>query len=100
MSKHLILEIIILALLLFLLFFVLNPFDLFMPSMNVALAGCIALFLLLIVTTFFWQEKSGDEREEFHRARAAQVSFFAGASILTLGVFMNLLNHEVNPWLL
>lgn len=76
-----------------------NPFDIWMPSMLhmsmlavlVAAMGGIAVFML--------RELPADEREDVHRKHAGRAAFFAGAAILLIGIAVQTFAHRLDPWL-
>ncbi|MBP9781494.1 hypothetical protein KBC89_02460 [Candidatus Woesebacteria bacterium] len=78
----------------------LNPTQLLMPdSVNMLLiVGLILGFLGF--TSLFWREKASDEREAVHMQKAGRFSFFVGTSILVIGIVMQALRHDIDPWLL
>lgn len=76
-----------------------NPFEIWMPSMLhmsmlavvVAAAGAFGAFML--------REKAIDERDDAHRMHAGRAAFFAGAAILLLGITVQTFAHALDPWL-
>ena len=75
------------------------PTKLLMP---VSVEMIILLFLILFSLIFFslvWKEKFADERENLHRLHAGRVSFLVGSSVLVLGIVLQSLKHDVDPWL-
>lgn len=77
----------------------LRPPGLLMPKSTEMLV--VALFILscFAFLGFIWKEHAQDEREEAHQYTAARVSFFIGSLILTLGIILQALMHEIDPWL-
>lgn len=73
------------------------PF-LMLTSTQMVLVSLAALGFI-IWTGFYWQERVADEREELHRFLAGRLAYFVGASILMLGVLVQSLQHDVDPWL-
>lgn len=78
----------------------LNPTNLLMPdSVNLMLIlGLILGFLAFV--GLFWKEQTGDERETMHMQKSGRISFFVGATILVIGVVIQTLDHNIDPWLL
>ena len=78
----------------------LNPTHLLMPdSVNMLLImGLILGFLAFI--GLVWRENASDERDEVHKQKAGRVSFFIGAIVLVVGIVIQALHHEIDPWLL
>lgn len=93
-------EIIIGTIVLAILGIFLNPTNLLMPdSVNVMLIlGLILGFLGFI--GLFWREQPSDERDTVHMQKSGRVSFFVGATILVMGIVIQALNHDIDPWLL
>ncbi len=78
----------------------LNPTHLLMPdSINMMLIlGLIIGFLGFI--GLVWRERPNDEREVAHIGKAGRLSFFSGAAILVIGIVVQAVHHEIDPWLL
>jgi len=100
MKSNYLLEIFIPIILISLLVLLFDPFMVLMPSS----VQMLILVLVLIVFTFFslfiWKEKSTDEREIMHRNIASRFAYLASATVLTIGVLIQSLNHTLDPWLL
>lgn len=78
----------------------LNPTHLLMPdSINMLLILGLVLGFLSFVG-LFWRERANDEREAVHMQKAGRISFFVGSTLLVVGIVIQALNHEVDPWLL
>lgn len=77
----------------------LNPFDMWMPDMMVTSMLVIGLLVFGIFAGFMLQEKSGDERENSHRALAGRNAFLVGSSVLVLGILVQGYTHTVDGWL-
>jgi uncharacterized membrane protein YiaA len=92
-------EIIVTAILLVVFFILLNPFAWWMPDMMVMSLLFVALVLFGLFAAFILQEKAVDEREQQHRVTAGRVAFIAGTLILTIGIMIQSLTHQVDPWL-
>ncbi len=78
----------------------LNPTHLLMPdSVNMLLIlGLIIGFLGFI--GLVWREHASDEREVMHIGKAGRLSFFSGAAVLVIGIVIQAMQHEIDPWLL
>lgn len=98
--KNNVAESIITLVLAVLLVFLVNPLDLFMPSMMQMLAVALAGLLFLVFAGFVWREQVADEREELHRFLAARFAYLVGAGILMLAVLVQSLAHILDPWLI
>ncbi len=78
----------------------LNPTHLLMPdSVNMLLILALILGFLGFIG-LVWRENANDEREAVHMQKAGRVSFFVGAAVLVLGIVVQALEHEIDPWLL
>lgn len=78
--------------------FVLNPFDIFMPSaLTMTLSG-IFLALFVVFAAFMWREEARDEREAAHQAAAGRIGYLAGAAVLAVGLFTQSIRHDVDGW--
>ncbi len=78
----------------------LNPTHLLMPdSVNMMLIlGLIVGFLGFI--GLVWREHASDEREVLHIGKAGRWSFFSGAAVLVIGIVVQAMQHDIDPWLL
>jgi putative flippase GtrA len=76
-----------------------NPWGLWMPDAVVmaGTAGVLAAFAAY--ASFVWRERARDEREEQHRLVAGRLAFLTGAAVLVVGLAMQSLRHDVDPWL-
>ena len=77
----------------------LNPGNLTMPDsiQTMLIVGMIVAFLTF--SAFIFREKSSDERESLHILSAGRISYLVGVGTLTVGVIVQALNHEIDPWL-
>lgn len=77
----------------------LNPGHLSMPmsSMSMLIIGFIVSFL--VYGAFVLKEQSADEREAVHVLRAGRISYLAGIGALVIGIIVQTLQHDVDPWL-
>lgn len=82
------------------LIFLVNPLDVFMPSMMQTLVVCLAGLLFLLFAGFVWREQAEDEREELHRFLAARFAYLVGAGILMIAVLIQSLAHMLDPWII
>lgn len=81
-----------------LLVFVVNPFDIFMPTMMQMLLVIMAGLLFLLFAGFFWKEQARDEREELHRFLAARFAYLIGAGLLMVTVLVQSFAHALDVW--
>jgi len=59
--------------------------------------GLVVLFI--IFASFILKEKSADEREQLHKFMAGRLAYLLGAAVLVLGVVIQALSHNIDPWL-
>ena len=98
--KNNVVESIIALVLAVLLVFLVNPLDLFMPSMMQMLVVALAGLLFLLFAGFVWQEQAADEREELHRFLAARFAYLVGTGLLMLAVLIQSFAHMLDPWII
>ncbi len=98
-SPHFTAEIILTIILLLLLALFFNPFG-FMPRMMVAFLMVALIVVFIIFASFIWQEDPRDEREGQHRLMAGRIGFLAGTAILVLGIILQTVWHQLDPWLI
>ena len=79
----------------------LNPYDIFMPSMfHMMLLGLFVIFVGLFAGLVV-HENVFDEREQTHRDRAGRLGYTLGLLVLALGITVQtLLEQPLDPWLL
>lgn len=75
-----------------------NPFDIFMPTMMEMLMVAVAGVLFLLFAGFFWKEQAADEREELHRFLAARFAYLVGAAILMIAILVQSFAHSLDTW--
>lgn len=92
-------ELIVGTALIVLLVFHLNPLGFYMSSPAAMLLLCGIVVLVLIWLSFIWKEKPQDERESLHRLLAGRIAFLTGAAILLLGITIQGIRHNLDPWL-
>ncbi len=81
------------------LMFLVNPFDWWMPSQMEMLLVAVFASVFVFFSAIFWREKAVDERDEVHLFFAGRVAFFVGTAITTLGIIIQSLDHNLDPWL-
>ena len=76
-----------------------NPLDLWMPSMaHTTLLAC-AVIAFGIIILFFLRERVQDERDEAHRSVAGRAAFLAGSAVLIVGIIVQNGSHQIDTWL-
>lgn len=94
-------EVMISAILIFLIGVFLNPFGLWMPDRLVymLIVGFIVVFVLFV--SLIYKEKVRDEREQLHKLLSGRVAYVAGTSALVLGIVIEgITQPHIDPWLL
>jgi hypothetical protein len=76
-----------------------RPTKLLMPDSLSLMVTLLLILAFIIYVSLLWKEKSTDEREELHRLNAGRISFITGATVLIIGVVVQSLKHNVDPWL-
>lgn len=77
----------------------LNPGHLTMPDsiLSMLIVGFIVSFLTF--AAYLFREKSTDERESVHILTAGRISYLVGVGALIVGIILQALQHEIDPWL-
>lgn len=88
-----------LVLIIFLAVFV-SPPGLLMPKSTEMLILVLFILSYFLYLGFVWKEHALDEREQVHKQISGRISFFAGTTILTIGVMAQALKHNIDPWLI
>ncbi len=78
----------------------LNSGNLTMPNslLSMLILGLIISFLMF--AAYLFREKSSDEREAIHILTAGRISYLVGVGTLILGVILQALKHDIDPWLI
>lgn len=77
----------------------LNPGHLSMPQsmQSMLIVGIIISFL--IFSAFLLKERGADERDTVHILTAGRISYLVGVGILIIGIILQALSHQIDPWL-
>ncbi|MEK7571804.1 MAG: hypothetical protein AAB553_06030 [Patescibacteria group bacterium] len=78
----------------------LNPGHLAMPDSAVSMMIVSLIVSFLIFAAFILKEKSSDERETVHILTAGRISYLVGVALLVLGIIVQGLEHDIDPWLI
>lgn len=99
MKNSLLQEFLISGILIVLLILFLNPFDFWMPTtlLMMMMLGLVVVFALF--ASFVWKENHRDEREGLHKMMAGRIAFLVGTALLVLGIIIQSLKHDLDPWL-
>lgn len=93
-------EIVISLIILIILGVFLNPTHLLMPD-SVSMLLIMALIVgFLSFVGLIWREQPKDERDLAHIQKSGRVSFLMGATILVVGIVLQAVRHDVDPWLI
>src|SRR3989344_9064384 len=100
MIRNFLSEIVVATIIVILLFVLINPADIFMPTMAemTLTVGLVLMFSLF--TSFVWREKVRDERDSMLRMMADRIGFLAGSTVLIIGIVIESLQHQLSDWLL
>jgi hypothetical protein len=77
----------------------LNPGHLTMPDSVQSMLTVGLIISFLTFSAYLFKEKSSDERELVHILTAGRISYLVGVGTLILGIILQALNHEIDPWL-
>lgn len=77
----------------------LNPGHLSMPDSMISMLTIGIILAFLSFAAFILREKPTDEREELHIRTASRFSYLAGVGTLILGIIIQAVNHNIDPWL-
>ncbi len=77
----------------------LNPFQFWMPDMLIMSMLVCILVLFAVFASFVLREKSGDERDNQHKALAGRNAFLAGSAVIIIGIVVEGYSHVVDKWL-
>lgn len=92
-------EIGITSVLILILFICLNPFNLLMPPPFVSMLVILLLVFFSLFAAIIWRERSGDERENYHKMFAGHFAFLVGSALLVIAITIQELKHSLDPWL-
>lgn len=77
----------------------LNPGHLAMPDTLVSMLVVVLIISFLTFAAFLFREKSSDERESIHILTAGRISYLVGVGTLIIGIILQGLKHDIDPWL-
>jgi peptidoglycan/LPS O-acetylase OafA/YrhL len=100
MIKSFLSEIVVAIIIILLIFVLINPTGVFMPTMAemTLIVGLVLMFGLF--TLFVWREKAQDERDSMLRMMADRIGFLSGSTVLIVGIVIESLQHQLSDWLL
>lgn len=98
-ANNIILEIIFSVLLIAVLLLCLNPLNLFMPPSFIMLIVVALILIFGVFSVYIWNERKGDERENYHKILSGHFAFLTGSVILVIAIAYQELNSRLDPWL-
>ena len=76
-----------------------NPGHLAMPDTMISMLIIGLILAFLTFAAFLLKEKPADEREGIHILTAGRLSYLVGVGTLILGIIIQGLRHNIDPWL-
>ena len=77
----------------------LNPGHLAMPDTMISMLIVALIISFLTFAAYLFREKASDEREAVHVLTAGRISYLVGVGALTVGIILQTLRHDIDPWL-
>lgn len=77
----------------------LNPGHFAMPESVISMLVVALLVAFLTFAALILKEKSLDEREERHILTAGRISYVVGVAMLVIGIIIQSVHHDIDPWL-
>lgn len=77
----------------------LNLGHLSMPDTVNSMLIVALIVAYLTFAAYLYAEKSSDEREALHTLAAGRISYLVGVATLIIGIVVQALMHEIDPWL-
>lgn len=99
MKSERITEVFIAATLIAASFLLINPFEIWMPSMFTMFVLAVVVAAFGAFAAFMLREKARDERDEVHRMHAGRTAFLAGSALLVAGITVQTFSHSLDAWL-
>lgn len=90
--------IISLALIIMLILFI-NPFKFLMPGFVLMIMITVLTVIFILFASFVWNENPHDERDYLHTMIAGRFAFLSGCAILTVGIIVQSIQHNLSIWL-
>ena len=92
-------EVIVSAILVFVLLTFLSGPELLMPMSFDSMAMILFVVLAVLFTGLVFRENAMDEREKLHRLEAGRFAYLAGIAVITLGIIIQSFSYNIDPWL-
>lgn len=80
-------------------FFLINPFEVWMPDMAHMTVLGVTVAAFGVLSLFIVHETSEDERDDAHRMLAGRAAFMAGSLVLLVGIVVQTLADNLDSWL-
>lgn len=77
----------------------LNPGHLTMPETVVSMMAVGIILAFLTFAGIILKEKASDERESIHILTAGRLSYLVGVGTLIIGIIVQGIQHNIDPWL-
>lgn len=93
-------ELMLAGLLIVLLLIILNPFNIWMPTMLHMIMLASALVVFSILAVFVVRERNADERELMHKLHAGRIAYLVGSTALIVGIVYQSYFAMLDDWLI
>lgn len=70
-----------------------------MPQMMHPLMLPLLIILFLVLAGFVWKEIPGDERQQLHKYISTRFAYFAGITVLFIGICIEVHYDSLDIWL-
>lgn len=60
----------------------------------------LLVILFILFSAVVWKEKPGDEREQLHTFIASRCAYFAGITVIVIGIIIESFHKMIDPWLI
>ena len=95
-----IVEIAISLLLIIVLILFADPFVTRMPHGMHPFMVPMLVVLFVLFAAIVWKEAPGDERDGLHKFVASRFAYFAGITVLIVGIIVESFSGTIDPWLI
>jgi hypothetical protein len=92
-------EFIISMVLIIMLILFINPFNFLMPGVVLMVMITVLTVIVVLFASLVWNENPKDERDYLHTMVAGRFAFLAGCIVLTLGIIIQSIQHNLSIWL-
>lgn len=74
--------------------------SLYMPMTLSSILITTLVLVFVVFAALVWKENPADEREAYHAMKTGRAAFLMGVGALVLGIIVQFLEHEIDPWLI